>query len=472
VLLFIWTEGRAQGKDSLSIFDIIELAHQQSTAFKKAATEKETNFWKYQYFKAGYNPQLVLEGNIPTYSQSYISVVQPDGSIAYRSINQTNPGLNLSLQQPITWSGGTISANTNLYYFNSAMSPNQWSGTLFNLQLNQPLFGFNKYKWDKKIQPIVFEESEKVFAEEKEEISREAVKRFFALLKAQVNLKVAKFNLANNDTIFKIEQGRYAIGTTTQDNLFQVELQLLRSRQDVAKANLEFKTSRLAIQAYVGISNMELVSLIEPDDIPQFEISAEEAIQYSRQNRAAYVALERRRLEAERDVAQAKSNRFSTSLSASYGLNNSGYTTKDIYSDPLKQQTFNLSLYIPVLNWGRNHAMMKTAYASKRLNDYIILQDEQNFEQTILTHIEQFDLLRPQIEITRTSDDIAQQRYLITQKRYIKGKVDITNLNIAMKEKDDAKKAYIEALESFWMSYFELRRLILYDFFTGRSLYK
>jgi outer membrane protein TolC len=217
---------------------------------------------------------------------------------------------------------------------------------------------------------------------------------------------------------------------------------------------------------------MELVSLIEPDDIPQFEISAEEAIQYSRQNRAAYVALERRRLEAERDVAQAKSNRFSTSLSASYGLNNSGYTTKDIYSDPLKQQTFNLSLYIPVLNWGRNHAMMKTAYASKRLNDYIILQDEQNFEQTILTHIEQFDLLRPQIEITRTSDDIAQQRYLITQKRYIKGKVDITNLNIAMKEKDDAKKAYIEALESFWMSYFELRRLILYDFFTGRSLYK
>ena len=53
VLLSIWTIQCAQGQDSLSIFDIIELAHQQSTAFKQAATEKETNYWKYQYFKAG-----------------------------------------------------------------------------------------------------------------------------------------------------------------------------------------------------------------------------------------------------------------------------------------------------------------------------------------------------------------------------------------------------------------------------------
>ena len=114
---------------------------------------------------------------------------------------------------------------------------------------------------------------------------------------------------------------------------------------------------------------------------------------------------------------------------------------------------------------------MKTAYANKRLMDYVISQDEVTFEQEILTQVRQFEMLRLQIEITKKSDQVATNRYNVSQNRYLIGKIDITNLNIALTEKDAAKRSYILALKSFWAANYDLRRLTLYDFAGRKYLY-
>ena len=114
---------------------------------------------------------------------------------------------------------------------------------------------------------------------------------------------------------------------------------------------------------------------------------------------------------------------------------------------------------------------MQTAYANKKLNDYIIDQNEITFDQEIITRVRQFELLWLSIEITKKSDEVAQERYNVAQNRYLIGKIDITNLNIALTEKDAAKRAFVEALKSFWVAYYDLRRLTLYDFAEKRLLY-
>ena len=73
--------------------------------------------------------------------------------------------------------------------------------------------------------------------------------------------------------------------------------------------------------------------------------------------------------------------------------------------------------------------------------------------------------------ITKKSDEVALKRYTVAQNRYLIGKIDITNLNIALTEKDNAKRGYITALRSFWTAYFDLRRLTLYDFNERKYLY-
>ncbi|MDZ7646073.1 MAG: TolC family protein [Cytophagales bacterium] len=387
-------------------------------------------------------------------------------------VNQFNPNLNLGLQQPIGSTGGTISANTGYNFFNDIEADlNQWSGTVMNIELRQPIFAYNPWKWDKRIRPVIFEESKRIFVERQEGISRDAVSLFFDVLRQQVNEQVARFNLANNDTIYKIEQGRYNMGTTSQDKLLQVELQLLRSRQEVAQAQLELENARLQLRSYIGLKDGDSFELILPENIPLFDVSIEQALQYAILNRADYIAFERRRMEAESQVAQAKGQRYQTTLSASYGLNNVGGTVSDLYNNPSKQQIANLSFNVPLVDWGRNKAMMQTALANKKFTDYVIEQDKIIFEQEIITKVRQFEMMRLQIEITKKSDEVAQQRYNVAQNRYLIGKIDITNLNIALTEKDSAKRSYLDALKSFWTAYYDLRMLTLYDFANQKLLY-
>src|SRR5690606_17590252 len=133
-----------------------------------------------------------------------------------------------------------------------------------------------------------------------------------------------------------------------------------------------------------------------PEEIPQFSVTVDEALDYARKNRAAYIAFERRRIEADREVAQAKGERLQTNITAAYGLNNNGLRFDDIYMTPEEQQQFNLTLSVPILDWGRNKSRMRTAVANKKLNDYVITQDEANFEQEIITQVGNFEMLRLQ----------------------------------------------------------------------------
>jgi outer membrane protein TolC len=415
---------------------------------------------------------LRLSGNLPDYNQDYVQNLKDDGTLVFQSRERTNGVLNLGLQQPVYFTGGTVSVNSNLNRTDDFLNDiTQWNGTVVNIRLDQPILNFNQLRWDKRTEPLRYEESKRSYVEEMESVSRQAVDRFFSVLDAQINLQIATFNLANNDTIYKIEQGRFNIGTTTKDKLLQAELQLLRSRQDVTAAKINLQNSKLDLRSFIGLTDTEDYELILPETIPAMNVNIDQALQRAKDNRADFIAFERRKIEAEREVAQAKGQRFQLNLTASYGLNNSGEMLDDVYNDPLSQQRINLGFNVPVLDWGRNQARMRTAMANKKLNDYIIAQDEINFEQEVITQVRQFEVLLSQIEITKKSDEVAQERYLVSQNRYLVGKIDITNLNIALTEKDNAKRSYVNALRSFWTAYFDLRRLTLYDFANNQLLY-
>ena len=96
-----------------------------------------------------------------------------------------------------------------------------------------------------------------------------------------------------------------------------------------------------------------------------------------------------------------------------------------------------------------------------------------NFEQEVYTQVRTLEMLRDQVAITQKADDISQRRYNIAKNRYLIGKISITDLSIALTEKDQAKRDYINSLgggEDFWQAYFNLRQLTLYDFKENRRL--
>ena len=76
----------------------------------------------------------------------------------------------------------------------------------------------------------------------------------------------------------------------------------------------------------------------------------------------------------------------------------------------------------------------------------------------------EFNLQGNQVLNTAKADTIAQLRYDVTQQRFLIGKIDVTDLNLARNDREKARRAYIASLRSYWNYYFAIRRLTLFDF--------
>lgn len=449
--------------------ELIAIARERSISALRAETEKENKYWQWRTFKSNYMPQLSLSGVLPDFNRKVKAVEQNDGTIDFVEVFNNSSSLTLSVSQAIGLTGGTITINSDLQRFDD-FSENKtiYSGNPAFIGIWQPLFAFNWLEWDKKINPLRYEESKRDYIESLEDIAVRTTELFFNLLLNQISMEIAKKNLANNDTIYKLsQQQNKAFGKIVENKLLQLEakLQLVRSRQEVAQAQVDLKTSTLQLRSYVGITDPNPITLILPTEIPEFYIDPQLAIEEALRNRQEAVAFERQKLEAERRLAQAKGdNGLNAELYATFGLTNRGNEVPEIYLGPEDQQTVRIGLEIPIVDWGRSKSRIKTADANKKLVAYSIEQDKLNFKQEIVNQVNQFEILVEKVKISTIADDIALQRYEITKNRYLEGKEDITKLNIALNEKDQAKKEFIASLRSYWTAYYRLRRLTLYDF--------
>lgn len=168
------------------------MAKDNSIAAKQATTTRETKYWQWRTFKSNYQPQLSLSGNLPGYTKTSTPVVQPDGTILFQPVHYDNSALNLNFSQTITATGATIYGTTQLQRFDDFNSSSVlYNGVPYAIGFSQPLGQFNLLKWDKKIQPLLYNESIQAYIEAQETISIKITGYFFDLLLAQVNLATA-----------------------------------------------------------------------------------------------------------------------------------------------------------------------------------------------------------------------------------------------------------------------------------------
>ena len=174
---------------------------------------------------------------------------------------------------------------------------------------------------------------------------------------------------------------------------------------------------------------------------------------------------ERQVIEAERDVNRAvNENNLSVNLFTQFGYTQSAGTLEDAYTNLEDQQLVNLGIQIPILDWGRGKASIEMAKANRDLVMSNLSQQKINFQQEVLSAVQNFNIQSKQYRIATRADSVAQKRYDITKQRFYIGKIDITDLNLALSEKDRARQAAVQALRQYWISFYRVRELTLYDF--------
>lgn len=472
ILLIFALPARAQTVVvELSLEETITKAQQQSPDAQTARHSFRSEHWNYQYHRANYLPVLNLAAN-PYLNRSISKVTMSDGTVKFVEQNMLSTDLSLTLSQNIPWTGGNLFLETDIQrmdIFNDRAT--SWQTSPINIGYRHSLFGYNNLKWDKKIEPVRYREAKRRYIETLELVAARATDRFFALVAAQSNLETAGVNYANADTLYRYAQGRYSIGTITENEMLQLELNVLTEETNRMKARIDVDDCMQSLRSYLGIQEDITLKAIVKEQVPMFVVDLSCALMMANEHSPEILNMVRRKLESESAVAQAKANvGFKADLYIRFGLTQTSDKLVEAYKNPLNQQYVTLGLSLPVLDWGRGKGKVRVARSKRDLVYTQVDQERTDFELNVRRLVKQFNLQAQRIKISARTDETAQRRHNVARKLYILGESTILDLNASIAEKDNAKRNYVNTLHRYWSLYYMLRSLTLYDFECGREI--
>ena len=456
---------RAQAAPGLSLAEAVALAQTQSVAGQQAATNQALGYWRWRGYQANYRPQLGLAGTLPNFSRVVVPVVQPDGTTDFRAVRINNSSLALTLTQNVGRTGGQVFVGSEVQRFDDFNGQlKRYNNQPFTLGFVQPLGLFNGLAWARRTEPLRYQESRRQYVEERETVAQRVTELFFDLLLQQVNAAVAGQNVQANAEQLRVGQEKHRLGRLSENDLLQLELNLLNAQQAGQQAQLAAETAALDLQAYTSLPAVA-PALAVPGPAPHPAVAPEAALAQARQNRSTTLALRRRLLEAERDVALARgSTGLQASLSATLGYVNQAPIFADTYLALQNQQQLRLAFALPLVDWGRRRATVRAAELARDQTQRAVAQETATFEQAVRTQAAQLPRLAEQVARAARADTLSRRRYDITQATYRAGRLSLTDLTLAAAAKDVARRDYIAALRAAWVAHFRLRALTLYDF--------
>jgi len=268
-----------------------------------------------------------------------------------------------------------------------------------------------------------------------------------------------------------ISETKKKLGQISDNDHSRIQLSVLNAQKALNQARMDLKNADYELKKYIGLEQMRAIKLTIPLNISLFEIDPQLALAKAKENRRETTYYKRRLIDADRRLAEAKSKTgVSATLRGSFGLSNSADNFVGIYDQPEKDRMLRVSVSVPILDWGRSASTVKLAESEREITIYDVNKDIEDFDRKVVVQVEQFRLLKDQLKTANEADKVAGNGYLIALRKFQNGELSITDLNIALQEREKAKRDYIRSIQNYWVAYFRLRELTLYDFENGHNI--
>ena len=473
VLIIVLHSPQIQAQTLLSLDSAIHLAQTHSIA----AQQVRHNYWdacyQYRLYRKALLPQLSLSGSLPAFNRTISKITMPDGSEAFVSQSTGNYAATLNLRQPIPFTGGSFYASTGLQRLDIYMdnTTTSYLANIVNFGISQPIITYNTYKWQKKMEPLALQKAERQYAEVLENIAFQTVVYFFELLETQETLTLKMENKQNSDTLLATARAKFAIGKFTEAQVLEVEVDNLNLSLEIEQLKQELSNRMRILCDYIGMEEDVSLRLQIPETITIVAIDYSKALSEYRENSQAETDHKHRLLQAQSEVARAKAdNGFSFNLNASFGLSKNDELFRNIYRNPLDQEQVTLSFEIPILDWGVARCKRRKAENLLANEELAIRQETMDLERKLSDLVGQFNIQNHRLQLAVHTAELSQKRYEITAESYALGKIGFLDFSTAQYEKDNTRITYIQALSTSWQSYYQIRRMTLFDFENGAKV--
>lgn len=424
-------------------------------------------------FNAGLKPRLDLVANLPNYFRTSTEVTQDDGTVAFREIELNNSFVGLFAQQRIASTGGTISLESRLQRTDNLVLNNKfYNGSPIRLFFRQPILAFNPWKWDRKLLPMQKTVNERQLTAARAEAALVATDRFFDLVNADQERRIAETNKAANEQLYTVAQERFELGKINRGDLVQLQLELTSAEQNLLRSERLVAAASAAIFRLLGRPyGRELLRPELPATEVAASISTNDALNRMTNRRPEILAAQQRALEAEREEDRIRRDLGPRiDIEAGFGFVRNDEALAPIYNDPQNERILSVNLSLPILDWGQRKALTKRAASSREIAEEVARRTEMDLGTELVQLLEQWRTVQEELRLATEIRDLANERFRISQESYKLGAIPLPQLTLAQQFRDQNTRAYAATLRAYWFTYASLARLTLWDFINDKPL--
>ncbi|MCY4778312.1 TolC family protein [Sphingobacterium sp. UT-1RO-CII-1] len=474
LLNLLMTITSAQQTQKLTLQESISLAIDSSLQSFRAENMYMAGFWEFKAYKAARLPSLNLNMTPLRYNREFIQRYDPENNIdVYRSQQSLYSSANFSLNQNLDLTGGTFFIDSELGFLRNIGQHtfSQFNSIPIRIGYMQSLVGFNKFRWEKRLEPLKYEKAKKQFIYAREEVAETVIEYFFNLAMAQAEYEMALDNIQSADTLFRIGEERFKIASISQADMYTLKLDAINAKNSLKNSEIDLKKTTNNLRSFLNINEQQQLDIILPERPTGLHISEQEALAYSINNNPNYLNNQQEIMEAEMELERISKNAaFQANLQLSAGFNQVASSFAGAYKNPLQQNIVTVGLSIPLIDWGVKKGKINMAKNNLKVAQISIQQKEISLQQDIILTVNDFNIQQDMINSAEEALNLSISAYNATKQRFIIGKSDINSLTLSLNRQKDAQKNYISALRNYWISYYKIRKLTLYDFEKNEQL--
>jgi outer membrane protein TolC len=431
-------------------------------------------YWQFRTYRAARLPSLTLNLTPAQYYRDITRRYDSEQDIdVYRRQQSYYASGGLEVTQNFDLLGGSFFLNSDLGYMRNfgANTYSQFTSIPMRIGYSQSLLGYNPFRWERKIEPVKYEKAKKELLYNLEQVSEEATGYFFDLAMAQTECEMARENVASTDTLYRTGERRHRIASITQADLLTLKLDAVNARNTLQNAEIDLKRAMFRLVSYLNFDKNTEVRLVLPGRPAHLTVAAEDALRHARENNPQFLALRQQILEAEQKTDRTRKEAlFNASLMASIGFNQVADNFRGAFRDPLQQNVVSLSVSVPLVDWGVRRGKYNIARNELNVTQISARQSELTIEEDLIMTVGDFNIRQQLIASAEEALNLAQMAFAETRQRFMIGKADINSLTLSLQRQQSAQRNYVEALRNYWISFYKIRKLTLYDFALRTSL--
>ena len=476
LLFFVFfIETRAQTFEISMNKILMEYSFSSPEAIKAKLNFDNANY-SYENYNKGFLPSVSFNLSPSTLNRSFKVLQNPtDGSYTYVDDFSNYSSMGLSVSQKIGITGGSINFGSNVNMLNEFNDGKRSFNTRpYFIGYSQKLFGGSAadYRYTKNVEQKKNIKAAKDYCSSITDIQREAIRLYMDLFLIKTALDIAMKNSSISDTLLRASSAKFESGRITENEYLQLQIQAVNDRFTSENYKMEYEVSIRRLLNFLGIADVfDLYTIERPDfDLPVF-LNFETVMEYVEQNNPFSLGQQIKRIEADRQIHNAKyQNRFTSNISFNLGTNQYAPVFRDAYKNMATQQSLTVGLQIPVFQWGINKNSYKIAQNNYEISVMEIEREYIRFYNDLREQVNNYNHSVNLMTIARSSFELAMKQYELSVNKFDLGKLSIYELGFSQKEVFSSMNRYYTAMKEAWDGYYSLRSKTLFDFVENKEL--